>query len=87
MHTRKLIIPISKIKCRKPAPNLSSQIKIDLVLDRDRSVLVDNDNFFLSVPSIELQELVTCTFFRFIISIVVYGDRACDFLTCKRSGI
>ena len=42
-------------------------------MEQDISILVNND-FFLSIPSPWLQELVTCKIWRFIITIGVQGQ-------------
>ena len=57
-------------------------IKLKLIyMEKDKSVLVNND-IFLSIPSAQPQELITCKFWRFINCIGVYWVCVCDFLTC-----
>ena len=80
MFKMKCKMPIFKTKMYKRGNFLSSKIKL-MYTKREKFVLVNIDNFFLSVPSFQSQELVTSTFWRCIIYIGVYGIRVCDFLT------
>ena len=72
-------------KLRLPAVKrglLFCPIKLKLIyMARDRSILVNND-IFLSIPSAQPQELITCKFWRFINCIGVYGVSVYDLLTC-----
>ena len=43
-------------------------------MQKERSVPVNNDIFFLSILSAKSQQLLTCTFWRFIIYIVLWGS-------------
>ena len=46
---------------------MSSEIKINLL------ILVNNENYFLCISSVQPKELITCNFLRILIYIGVYA--------------